>query len=111
MVSIAEDSEEASLMGGHEQPCFGRSHGCEWVNDEPKCPKVKECRAKDVALNGKRDCENCIVRNEFQSHMDGFDPASSEFVVLKRFLRELVAEWCADCKAFGYGKWRRDAQE
>jgi hypothetical protein len=86
--------------------CFGRSHGCEWVNLEPRCPQVEACKVKDEALNGKRDCSNCIVL-DFNEHMDGFDPSVPGFIILRRFLEDMVKDWCDDCKAYGYGKWQR----
>jgi len=94
-------------MAEKELPkCFGRSHGCEWVNPEPRCPYVKACVAKDKALRGKRDCSNCIILC-LNEHMDGFDPAVGGFTILRRFLEDIAQDWCEDCKAYGYGKWQR----
>lgn len=110
-MSVAESTREISKEGvlmGTKKPleCFSRSHGCEWVNREPKCPHVEACKAKDKARNGKSDCTNCIVRDQ-ETFMEGYDPATPEFAMLKRFASQMIEEWCADCKAYGYGKWQR----
>jgi hypothetical protein len=90
--------------------CFGNSHGCEWVLVEPRCPCSRACIAKDEALRGKRDCTNCIVL-DVEEHMKGFDRAIPEFTILKRFLKEVIKDWCADCTAYGYSKWQKRVSE
>lgn len=57
-----------------------------------------------------RNCDNCIIY-DVKVHMDGFDPAIGDFVVLKRFLSEMVEDWCASCLSYGYGRWQKSIQE